>query len=106
MDEAGVKNAMRCWAERDTSLDVTIYGNAAERLVKGSHNKWKSFNMLGPGGECLPCREAMPLHAAANTGIILWQENPKAKGTMSHTRYEKYKVACTFQEMLDLGAKR
>jgi hypothetical protein len=62
--------------------------------------------MLAPSGECLPCREAVPLHCESQTPITLWVDNPKTKNTMSFTRYERYKAAKTFQEMLELGARK
>ena len=56
--------------------------------------------MLTPDGDCLPCREALPKHVEANTEITLWDKNPKAKNTMSHRRYDIYKAAKTFKEVI------
>ena len=46
-------------------------------------------------------RELPPL----NTPVVLMQENPKKPGSLSYTRYEKYKHARTLGEYLELGAK-
>ena len=105
LDEEGVVEALKRWDERDASLDGTIYsGN--QKVVKGAYNLWRRYNMLTPSGQTASCTEAIDLHLEANTKISLWQENPKGKGSMSYSRYEKYKAATTFQEMLDLSAKK
>lgn len=104
LDERGVEEAIEQFDARDTSLDGTLY---RERLVKGKaqHGRWRRFQMLGPQGDCLPCREAIDLHLKAGSEILLRQDNPKVASSMSHARYEAYKVATTFGEMLALGAK-
>jgi hypothetical protein len=132
LDEDMVLEAIALWESRDKSLDGTIY---MEKQVAGSskNSAWKNctfvdcarvacrrrnfqltiaftvllaVGMLVPSGEMLPSREAIPKHVEALTAITLWQDNPKTKNTMSFDRYEKYKAATTFKEMLDLGAKR
>mmetsp|Transcript_52721 Transcript_52721/g.83670 ORF Transcript_52721/g.83670 Transcript_52721/m.83670 type:complete len:282 (+) Transcript_52721:44-889(+) len=41
---------------------------------------------------------------AASTRIIFEQDNPKRSGSAAHERYEKYKVARTIAEAIELGA--
>lgn len=49
---------------------------------------------------------SLPKHIEAGTPICVQELNPKVKASMSYTRFEKYKLATTFKQMLDLGARR
>jgi hypothetical protein len=62
--------------------------------------------MMNPNGEAHPCNTSLPKHIAAGTPIRVQDLNPKAKASMSYARFDKYKSATTFKEMLDLGARR